>query len=177
MGKVVEGIGDAIGGVVSSVGHAVSKGVKSISHGLGSFGGHFGRGLLKVAKVAARPVENVAKSSVNVVKNVAKGNIGRAIADAGNIASGGTVDLTGKQKGIVNIDATKYVRSAVATIAGIKKPSTSTSSAQAYTPIQLAKASTSQVMQLRKGRGLVGGGSYSETVKNPLGGSAGKTGK
>ena len=177
MGKVGKGIGDAFSDVVSGVGHAVSRGVRSIGHGLGSFGRHFGRGLTKVGRVATKPIENVAKSSVNVIKDVAKGNIGRAIADAGNIATGGTVDLTGKQKGIVNIDSTKYVRSAVSTIAGIKKPSTSTSSAETYQPIQLAKASTSQVMQLRKGRGLVGGGSYSETVKNPLGGSAGKTGK
>ena len=31
--------------------------------------------------------------------------------------------------------------------------------------------------QLRQGRGAVGGGSYTTTVKNPLGGSSGKTGK
>lgn len=186
MGKVFDEVGDAF----SSVGHAISKGVKSIGHGLGSFGHSFGRGLTKVAKKtgkavekgvkkAVKPVGNIIQSGINTVKETAKGNIGRAISNYGNLLTLGSVDLTGEQRGIVNVDATKYARQAAAGIAGIKKPktSTSTSSAETYQPIQLAKASTSQVMQLRKGRGLVGGGSYSETVKNPLGGSAGKTGK
>ena len=39
------------------------------------------------------------------------------------------------------------------------------------------KKKTGLLSQLRQAKGNVGGGSYTETVKNPLGGSAGKTGK
>lgn len=39
------------------------------------------------------------------------------------------------------------------------------------------KKKTGLLTQLRQPKGAIGGGSYTETVKNPLGGSAGKTGK
>ena len=39
------------------------------------------------------------------------------------------------------------------------------------------KKKTGLLTQLRQPKGNIGGGSYTETVKNPLGGSAGKTGK
>jgi len=160
--KKKSGIGGAIGKVVSAVapvaGLATAAAVKpkeTISTAIHTAG-----------KVAG----NLGQSSINVIKETVKGNISGAIQNAANVATLGTVDTTGGNKGIANINTSKYLypQSVGA--------STSTSSAiSSYTTG--SKKAKGLLTQLRKGKGSAGGGSYTEAVKNPLGGSAGKTGK
>lgn len=115
-----------------------------------------------VGKVAG----NLGQSSINVVKETAKGNIGRAISNAANVATVGTVDATGGKNGIINIHATKYINALSGGIAGGR-----TAGAASFT------SRKGLLTQIRAGKGTIGGGSYSESAKNPLGGLSGKMGK
>lgn len=125
----------------------------------------------KVAKKATGLVKNVVSSPVNVVTSLAKGDIVGALANQQNVNTIGTVDFTGKQQGIVNINTPKTI----AKLMGVKAVNPSTSSeVDTYVGTQKKKGLLSQ---LRQGKGSVGGGSYTVTVKNPLGGSSGITGK
>lgn len=63
-------------------------------------------------------------------------------------------------------------------LTGNKGVSTSsTSMLPEVTSISKNTKKSKGLTQLRQARGSAGGGSYTEAVKNPLGGSAGKTGK
>ena len=85
------------------------------------------------------------------------------VINAISIFIGTTIALNNqKNKGILNVNTNKVPAAAV--------PATTSAA------ITTAKKK-GLVSQLRKGKGAAGGGSYTETVKNPLGGSAGKTGK
>lgn len=129
----------------------------------------------KVTKKATGLVKNVVNSPVKVVSSLAKGDIVGAATNLANVASLGTIDTTGKNNGIVNVNTEKYVNKAITGILGIKGISPSTSSeVDTYVGTQKKKGLLSQ---LRQGKGSVGGGSYTVTVKNPLGGSSGITGK
>ena len=79
-----------------------------------------------VTKAVTKPVTNVVKSTgkagenyVSGAKHLVQGDISGAISkvgnvleNAGNVASYGTVDLTGRKDGFVNIDADKYADAA-----------------------------------------------------------------
>lgn len=203
MGKVAKSVGDAIGDAVSSVGHAVSKASKSVSKGVKKIGSRtirVGKGLVKsvnkevikpVVKNVVKPIneevikpvikkgveigKNIVESPINAVKSLAKGDVLGALTNLANVATYGTVDATGKGKGIVNIDTKKEL----AKVMGVntKKQDLGTSGTGAVSIPQTYKTGKSGLLQLRQGKGTPGGGSYTEIAKNPLGGTAGKTGK
>ena len=137
----------------------------------------------KVNKSVIKPVvdkgidvgKNIVNSPIKTVSSLAKGDIIGAATNLANTASMGTVDLTGRKQGIVNMDTKATIAKQIQRMTG--KPSTTQSSAPiTATSVKgvLAKATRKP---LRQGKGLIGGGSYSLTVKNPLGGASGKTGK
>lgn len=166
--KKKSGIGGAIGKVVGAIAPVASIATA---------------GLIKPQKVvdaagdaihtAGKVAGNLGQSSINVIKETAKGNIGKAISNAANVATLGTVDTTGGKNGIVNIHATKYINAAVGGGTAAPKINQSTS----LLPETTTKKNKGLLTQLRKAKGSIGGGSYTEAVKNPLGGSAGKTGR
>lgn len=108
-----------MGKAVKSVTKAATKAVKS------------------VAKATTNSVKNVVvstgkglESSVSSVKHLAQGDVKGAVrkltdgvANYGNIASYGMVDLTGRKDGIINIDKNKYVDSVIG-VNKVKTPST-----------------------------------------------------
>jgi len=81
-----------------------------------------GKALKKAVKAVTKPAVNSVKSTVKAVENgvsavkhLATGDIsgaiskvGNVVENVGNISSYGTVDLTGRKDGIINIDADKY---------------------------------------------------------------------
>ena len=136
----------------------------------------------KVAKVIKKAVKkvvntgvdlgkNVVNSPVNAVSSLAKGDVLGALTNVANVASMGTMDVTGKQQGIVNVDTKKYIAKAMGSDLG------ASGIGSVILPTSYKAGKSGLITQLRKGKGSVGGGSYSETAKNPLGGSSGKTGK
>lgn len=190
MGKVAKSVGDVIGDAVSGVGNLVSSVSKSVSKGarsvakIGSRTIKVGKGLVKsVNKEVIKPVikkgveigKNVVESPINAVKSLAKGDVVGALTNLANVATYGTVDATGKGKGIVNVDTKKYIAKAMGV--NTKKQDLGASGTGAVSIPQTYKTGKSGLIQLRQGKGTPGGGSYTETAKNPLGGTAGKTGK
>lgn len=188
MGKVAKSVENVIGDAVSSVGNLVSSVSKSVSKGarsvarIGSRTIKVGKGLVKsVNKEVIKPVtqkaidigKNVVESPINAVKSLAKGDIVGALTNVYNTMTYGTVDATGKGKGIVNVDTKKYIAKAM----GVKKQDLGASGTGAVSIPQTYKTGKSGLIQLRQGKGTPGGGSYTEIAKNPLGGTAGKTGK
>lgn len=125
----------------------------------------------KVAKKATGLVKNVVNSPVKAVSSIAKGDIIGAATNLANVASMGTMDFTGKQQGVVNVNTTKYIAKAMGADLG------ASGIGSVIVPASYKAGKSGLVTQLRKGKGSVGGGSYTETAKNPLGGSSGKTGK
>ena len=135
MGKVAKAVGKVVSSGAKAIGKAVDKGID-------------------IGK-------NVANSSIRSITDLGKGDIVGSLTNVANVASGGTMDFTGRKQGIININ-TK-----MADLGG---------SGAVVAPASYKKKS-GLVTQLRKGKGSDGGGSYSETAKNPLGGSSGKTGR
>lgn len=146
-----------MGKVVKSVGKAVSSGAKAVG---------------KVVNKGVEIGKNVANSSIKSITDLAKGDIVGSLTNVANVASGGTVDLTGRNQGVVNVNTKKYIAKAMG--AGDLGAS---GVGAVIVPASYKKGKSGLVTQLRKGKGSVGGGSYSEIAKNPLGGSSGKTGK
>lgn len=94
-----------MGKAAKAVTKTVSKAVSSATKAVGS-----------VVKSSGKAIE----STVSSVKHLAQGDVKGAVrkltdvaANAGNVASMGTVDLTGRKQGIVNIDKNKYVDSVI----------------------------------------------------------------
>ena len=127
--------------------------------------GKVAKAVENVVSSATKTVTNTAKSAVDsslqFSSNLAKGDISKALSNVAGIASMGTIDTSGRNKGIVNPN--KYM-------AGVM-------GASGVGSVMPVTYKSGLITQLRKGKGSVGGGSYSETVKNPLGGTSGKTGK
>lgn len=169
MGKITK----AVKKTVSSVSHAVGN----VVHDTGKAGGKAVNQTVKVAdKVVDKGVEigkNVANSSIKSITDLAKGDIVGSLTNIGNVASGGTVDLTGRKQGIVNVNTKKYIAKAM----GAGDLGASGVGSVVVPVTTYKKGKSGLVTQLRKGKGSVGGGSYSEIAKNPLGGTSGKTGK
>lgn len=116
--------------------------------------------------------KNVADSSVRSVTDLARGDVSGSLKHLGNLYSVGTVDLTGRNRGILNVNTDKYI----AKMMGADLGASGTGSLTALDTVTKTKQRKGLIGQLRQGKG-VGGGSYTETVKYPLGGTAGKTGK
>lgn len=135
------------------------------------WGSKIKKAVKKVTKQATGLVKNVVNSPVNAVSSLAKGDVLGALTNVANVASMGTMDVTGKQQGIVNVDTKKYIAKAMGSDLG------ASGIGSVIVPASYKAGKSGLVTQLRKGKGSVGGGSYSETAKNPLGGSSGKTGK
>lgn len=166
MGKVTKTVENAVsdvGHAISNVGKSVSKGVKSATKSVGRIGS-------KAFKIGKGLVKNVVQSPINAVKDLAKGDVVGALSNVYNTMTYGTVDATGGGKGVVNVDTKK-------TLAKVMGADMGASGVGSVTIPETYKTGNSGLLQLRKGRGRPGGGSYSETAKNPLGGTAGKTGK
>lgn len=137
------------------------------------WGSKIKKAVKKVTKQATGLVKNVVNSPVNAVSSLAKGDVLGALTNVANVASMGTMDVTGKQQGIVNVDTKKYIAKAM----GAGDLGASGVGSVVVPVTTYKKGKSGLVTQLRKGKGNLGGGSYSETAKNPLGGSSGKTGK
>lgn len=135
------------------------------------WGSKIKKAVKKVTKQATGLVKNVVNSPVNAVSSLAKGDVLGALTNVANVASMGTMDVTGKQQGIVNVDTKKYIAKAMGSDLG------ASGIGSVIVPASYKAGKSGLVTQLRKGKGNLGGGSYSETAKNPLGGSSGKTGK
>lgn len=160
---------------IKKVTKTVEKAVGNVVHDTGKAVGNAVNQTVKVAdKVVDKGVEigkNVANSSIKSITDLAKGDIVGSLTNIGNVATGGTVDLTGRKQGIVNVNTKKYIAKAMGTDLG------ASGVGSVVVPASYKKGKSGLVTQLRKGKGSVGGGSYTEIAKYPLGGSSGKTGK
>lgn len=94
-----------MGKAAKAVTKTVSKAVSSATKAVGS-----------VVKSSGKAIE----STVSSAKHLAQGDVKGAVrkltdvaANAGNVASMGTVDLTGRKQGVINIDKNKYVDSVI----------------------------------------------------------------
>ena len=130
--------------------------------------GKLKKAVKKIAKKATGLVQNVVSSPVKAVSSIAKGDVLGAATNIANVATMGAVDATGGKVGIININTKKYAAKMMGAkpLAGATMFSSGT-----------GLVTKGLLTQLRKGKGSLGGGSYTETVKNPLGGTSGKTGK
>ena len=125
----------------------------------------------KVSKKATGLVSNAVKSVGGTVGSLAKGDIVGAATNFANTATFGLADFTGKNNGIVNVNTGKYLAKAMGADLG------ASGIGSMIVPASYKAGKSGLITQLRKGKGNLGGGSYTETAKNPLGGSSGKTGK
>lgn len=177
--NAVSSVSHAVGDVVHDTGKAVEKAVNQTGKAVGKAAEVTGKQVVKgTTKAVDKAIEvgkNLADSSVGAIKSAIKGDIAGVLKNAGNIASYGTVDLTGKNRGSLNVNTDKYI----AKIISAKDMGASgTGSIEEVSNISQSKQKrTGLLSQLRKGKGNLGGGSYTEIAKYPLGGSSGKTGK
>lgn len=115
--------------------------------------------------------KNIANSSIKSITDLAKGDVVGSLTNVANLGTGGTWDFTGRKQGLVNVNTKKYIAKAMGADLG------ASGVGSVVVPDLYKKGKSGLVTQLRKGKGNLGGGSYSEIAKNPLGGSSGKTGK
>ena len=109
-----------------------------------------------MGKTIKKVVKSVVSAPFDMVKSIGRGDIQGIVDSAVRGASMGTLSLS--DKGLVN-PVGKVVTPGVASASTTKTKS------------------KGLVSQLRSIKGGIGGGSWTETVKNPLGGESGKTGK
>lgn len=165
--KPVETVANTAANVIESGGKAIETVTKPV---------------IKTAEKVAEPVvdaaTNVMKSSGKAVETAISGTAklltgdvsgaldkyGRTITNAANVATAGTIDVTGRKEGIINVDAPKYTN---AILGKYKLPEEQ----------QYESSKGSGRITLRTGKGLIGGGSAFAKAKYPLGGSTGKAGK
>ena len=128
----------------------------------------------KVVETVAKPFEKAVDMTSKAVKagaksitDLARGDVLSSLSNTATAISGGTVNLTGKGGGVVNINTKKH----------LAKMMGASGAGSIVLPTQQKKTKSGLLAQLRQGRGMPGGGSYTETVKDPLGGTSGKTGK
>ena len=152
---------------------AVSKAVSSVSHAVGNVVHDTGKAVGKAVDKGVEIGKNVANSSIKSITDLAKGDIVGSLTNMANVATYGIVDLTGRTQGVVNVNTKKYIAKAM----GAGDLGASGVGSVVVPVTTYKKGKSGLVTQLRKGKGSVGGGSYSEIAKNPLGGSSGKTGK
>lgn len=134
----------------------MGKVVSSVSNAIGGI-------VSKAVGMTSKAVKAGAKS----ITDLARGDVLSSLSNQATAISGGTVNLTGKGGGIVNINTKKH----------LAKMMGASGSWSVVIPAQQKIKTSGLLSQLRQGRGMPGGGSYTETVKEPLGGTSGKTGK
>lgn len=127
-----------------------------------------GFSIKKAVKSVTKPVKNLVKSSAKTIETAVSGTsklltgdykgaidkYGRTLTNVGNVLSAGTMDLTGRNQGIININSPKYTNAILG-----KMPSASYEE----------EGSSSGRIALRSGKGLLGGGSSYIKAKYPLG--------
>lgn len=124
----------------------------------------------KIVKKVTKAINKAGKSFItagtDAVKSIGRGDVGGILDAAARAASAGTLSLS--TKGIIN----------PASVAKNLGMSISAPEGVATTGI-LAGISKKKglLSQLRQGKGGEGGGSFTSTAKDPLGGESGKTGK
>lgn len=128
------------------------------------------KALKKATKAVTGTVENLAKSAGKTVETAVSGTVklasgdvsgaldkyGRTLTNYGNVMTGGVVDLTGNNRGIVNINSPKYFNLLTKGVSG----SSGT----------LGSSTTKGLVRsLRQGKTVFGGGSITKVAKNPTG--------
>lgn len=98
-----------MGKSIKKVTKAITKTVKAVA-----------KPAVKATTNMVKSIGNATGSAVGAVGSLAKGDVKGAVrkvtdvaANAGNIATMGSVDLTGRKNGFVNIDKNKYVDSVI----------------------------------------------------------------
>lgn len=150
----------------------IKKVTKTVEKAVGNVIHDTGKAVGKVVNKGVEIGKNVANSSIKSITDLAKGDITGSLTNIANVASGGTMDFTGRNQGVVNVNTKKYIAKAMGADLGASGVGSVVVPVTTY-----KKGKSGLVTQLRKGKGSVGGGSYTETAKNPLGGTSGKTGK
>lgn len=135
---------------------SLKKAFKKVTHSIGG-----------LVSDAIGMTKTAAKATTRSIPDLARGDVLSSLSNTGTAISGGTVNLTGKGSGVVNINIKKH----------LAKMMGASGSGSVVIPAQQKIKTSGLLSQLRQGRGMPGGGSYTETVKNPLGGTSGKTGK
>lgn len=138
---------------LGSIGKSITK---TVSKAVGSVTDNVSKGISKASDLG----ENWYNSSARTLSGFRKGNISKGLLNMAGVATLGAVDLSGRKQGLINLSVEKRMNQmgsssgAVSTVPG-----------------------AAGLIQLRKGKGGLGGGSYSEAAKYPLGGSSGLIGK
>lgn len=170
---VVKSTGSGLVGAVNQTGKAVDKAVNQTGKAVGKAVHQTGKVVGNVGKIGVDVVKSTGNGLVGAVTSAVKGDVIGAVTNWGKFMTAGQVDLTGKKEGLINVNAKKYIAKALGAGGGTGA-SISTSAAPTYTNVKKKKG---LVTQLRQGKGVVGGGSYTTVAKNPLGGASGMTGK
>lgn len=102
-------------------------------------------------------IKSFVKAPFDAIKAIGRGDIGGIIDASVRSVSAGTIGIN--KGGIVNI---------------AKTPSTSSA---ATTVTSVSQKKKGLLSHLRSGKGREGGGSFTSTAKDPIGGESGKTGK
>lgn len=133
---------------------------------MGKVAESFSEAASKAAKSVGKAGKSFITSGTDAIKAIGRGDVGGILDSAARAASFGTLSLS--NKGIVN----------PASVAKTLGMSTSAPGGVATTGM-LAGISKKKglLSQLRQGKGGEGGGSFTSTAKDPLGGESGKTGK
>ena len=178
MGKVVKAVSNAVssgakavGSAVSSTTKAVTSVVKPVAKATEKVVKETGKAVDKVVDKGIDIGKNIANSSIKSITDLAKGDVVGSLTNVANLGTGGTWDFTGRKQGVVNVNTKKYIAQAMGADIG------ASGTGSVVIPATYKSGKSGLVTQLRKGKGNVGGGSYSEIAKNPLGGTSGKTGK
>lgn len=128
-----------------------------------------GFSIKKVVKSVIKPVSKAfysfATAGTDAIKSIGRGDVGGILDAAARAASAGTLSIS--DKGLIN-------PASVAKTLGMSNSSPMGITIAGATGIAKKKGLLSQ---LRQGKGGEGGGSFTSTAKDPLGGEAGKTGK
>lgn len=108
-------------------------------------------------------IKSFVKAPFDAIRGIGRGDIGGIIDASVRSASAGTIGIN--KGGIMNI---------------AKTPSTSSSAHRikaATTVTSVSQKKKGLLSHLRSGKGGEGGGSFTSTAKDPIGGESGKTGK
>lgn len=162
---------------VNQTGKVVEKTAKATTTAVKDTGKAIEKGATEVVNKGIDVGKNFVNSNIKAITDLAKGDIVGSVSNLAGIASYGTIDMSGRKQGIVNIDTKKYVNKALSKLYGKQNTSTSSEIGTAGATETYIKPRSGLLKQLRQARGSAVGGSYSTIAKNPLGGSSGKTGR
>ena len=136
-----------MGKSIKKVTKAVTKTVKAVA-----------KPAVKAGTNVVKSVGNATGSAVGAVGSLAKGDVKGAVrkatdvmANAGNVVTGGSVDLTGRKNGFVNVNEKKYVDNIIGVNAE-KTPEVKTSEIDAETDGLLQYVSDLRTRKSRRNR-------------------------